>query len=54
MIMLCVCVCVCVCVRVCACVCVWPQDRKVTLTLEDLTPALCEFGITIKKPSYYT
>lgn len=30
------------------------QERKLTLTLEDLAPALSEFGITIKKPSYYT
>ena len=30
------------------------QDRKLILTLEDLAPALTEFGITIKKPSYYT
>jgi transcription initiation factor TFIID subunit 10 len=30
------------------------KDRKLILTLEDLAPALHEFGITIKKPSYYT
>ncbi|CAH0557438.1 unnamed protein product [Brassicogethes aeneus] len=29
------------------------KDRRYCLTMDDLTPALAEFGISIKKPSYY-
>ncbi|XP_050294764.1 transcription initiation factor TFIID subunit 10 [Anthonomus grandis grandis] len=29
------------------------KDKKYTMTMEDLTPALAEFGIVIKKPHYY-
>ncbi|XP_056632024.1 transcription initiation factor TFIID subunit 10 [Diorhabda carinulata] len=29
------------------------KDRRYCLTMDDLTPALAEFGITIKKPQYY-
>ncbi|KAL3283306.1 hypothetical protein HHI36_006454 [Cryptolaemus montrouzieri] len=29
------------------------KDRRYCLTMEDLTPALAEFGITIRKPQYY-
>jgi transcription initiation factor TFIID subunit 10 len=29
------------------------KDRNYTLTLDDLTPALMEHGINVRKPSYY-
>lgn len=30
------------------------QDRKTTLTMEDLSAAMAEHGVTINKPEYYT
>lgn len=29
------------------------KDRKYTLTMDDLTPALADYGVTVRKAQYY-
>ena len=29
------------------------QDRKYTMTMEDLAPALADYGITVRKAQYF-